>query len=114
MPALDLRKVVDTYLRESFRRQSPPRVSELAWQLGITRVTLTKNFRAITGIPLGAHLRQAQIDCAKRLLRSTNWSSSTIAHHAAFSSDRAFLRAFLQQTGMTPTQFRASDNPTTR
>ena len=104
----NLQTAVDAYLRDCFRLHTPPHVAELARRLGVTRLTLGKHFQAITGIHLGAYFKQEQIACAKRLLRSTNWKVATIARHAAFTSERSFIRAFVRTTGITPTAFRRS------
>ena len=103
-----LKNTVDSYLRRSYRNESPPHVSELALQLRLSRWTLNKQFRALTGTSLGRHLKERRMECAKRLLFSTNWNVCTIARRAAFSSVRSFRRAFMQHTGMTPSEFRRS------
>jgi len=49
---------------------------------------------------------EERIACAKRLLRTTNFSIAKIAKHAAFKDERSFHRAYRRETGNTPTAYR--------
>jgi AraC-like DNA-binding protein len=107
-----LKPHVDEYLQSCLASQVPPRVAQLATQLGISRYTLTTRFRSDEGLPLGKYLMRQQIACAKQLLRTTDLPVATIARRAGFASERAFHRAFLRETGTTPAKYRTSSNRT--
>ena len=101
-----LREEADAHLRSCFAQRRPPKVSELAAQLGISRVTLGKRFRRETGAALSEYFMRARIACAKKLLRTTNLSVARIARRAAFKDSRSFHRAFRRETGLTPARYR--------
>jgi transcriptional regulator GlxA family with amidase domain len=89
-----------------FRTGSVPRVDEMATMLSMSREGLTRAFRAATGQPPAEAFRCMQIRRAQHLLGSTEMATAEIARAAAFGSDRAFFRAFLRCTGVTPTDYR--------
>lgn len=94
------------YLSHCFRTASVPRVDEMARMLSISRETLTRAFRAATGVTPAEAFRRIQMRHAQNLLTTTHMSTSAIARAAAFGSNRAFYRAFLHYTGVTPTAYR--------
>jgi AraC-like DNA-binding protein len=91
---------------DCFARESPPRVGELAGQLGISRVTLNQLFRRVAGVSTSDYIKYLQVQRAKRLLVRTRLSTTAIGYIAAFGTRRTFHRAFRRHTGMTPAQYR--------
>lgn len=96
------------YLDYCFRVATVPRVGELASTLSMSREALTRSFTAATGRSPAAAFRAIQIARAKTLLAGSPASTQEIARASAFGSTRAFYRAFLRETGMTPSQYRRS------
>lgn len=94
------------YLRECFRRESPPRASELADRLHVSRTWLNKQFAARHGMTVNTFLKQEQLACAKHLLATTNLSITAVAYRAAFGTRRSRHRAFVRETGVTPAEYR--------
>lgn len=86
--------------------EEPPRVSELAEVLGVSRETLSRDFAAVYGTPLSAYLKQRQAGYAKRLLAQTELSTTRIAYLCGFGTRRTFYRAFKRATGLSPDQYR--------
>src|SRR6266850_2124802 len=99
-------KVIERYLRYCFRVESPPRVTELARFLGVSRVTLNRwarhNLRASTS----DYLKEQQLSEAMRLLRDTSMSTTSIGYRAGFGTRRTFYRAFTRRTGIGPAEYR--------
>lgn len=102
----DLIRRIDMYLESCFPKQTPPHVNEIALQLGMTRFTLGKKFRALYGVRLSAYFKHQQIACAKHLLAFTRMPISVVARHAAFHNAHTFRGAFRRVTGMSPRAYR--------
>lgn len=97
---------VEEYLDRCFSAEEPPRVSELASVLGISRESLSRDFGAWYGMPLSAYLKQRQITHAQALLDKSGLSTTRIAYVCGFGTRRTFYRAFKRVTGMSPDQYR--------
>jgi AraC-like DNA-binding protein len=83
-----------------------PRVDEFAALLHMSREHLTRSFRSATGMTPGFALRFLQLRRAVKLLETTDLSTAEVARAAAYGSTRAFYRAFLRATGMSPSTHR--------
>ena len=96
---------IDSYLEACLAAETPPRVSELARDLHVSRGTLVSAFKALERITPAKYFRQRQIASAKALLlgdRSVEW----VAHRVGYGTGRAFHRAFHAITGKTPGGYR--------
>ena len=80
-------------------------VESLAQQLGCTPDHLSRCFRAETGMPVMAYLREQRLSRAKDLLQDPKLNISEIAWACGFSSLNYFVRVFRQTTGRPPGQF---------
>jgi len=103
---VDLRVAVEEYLDRCFSTEEPPRVSELATVLGISRETLSRDFAASHGSSLSAYLKQRQVAHAQTLLAGTDFSTTRIAYLCGFGTRRTFYRAFKRATDSSPDQYR--------
>lgn len=102
----DLRKAVEEYLDRCFATEEPPRVTELAAVLGISRETLSRDFAASYRVPLSAYLKQRQLAHAQALLSQSDLSTTRIAYLCGFGTRRTFYRAFRRGTEMSPDEYR--------
>lgn len=102
----DLQVAVEEYLGRCMSAEEPPRVSELAAVLGISRETLSRDFASAFGTPLSAYLKTRQVAYAKMLLAHAELSTTRIAYLCGFGTRRTFYRAFKRETGMSPDQYR--------
>lgn len=83
-------------------------VDEVAHACHISRRTLFRMFDG-AGDSLAATLRKMRVQRAKRLLaRHRSHPPCTVAFGSGFASERQFYRAFQQETGMTPGEYRRS------
>lgn len=106
--------IVDGYLERCFLHEDPPRVSELARLLGISRESLSRRFAKVAGLSLAQYIKERQLDWAKTLLVTSRLTTKRIAYCSGFGTRRTFYRAFRQATGISPAHYRRSHNVSSR
>jgi transcriptional regulator GlxA family with amidase domain len=103
----ELLATIEEYLRDCFERESPPRVDELAQDVGLAPAALSRRFRRRYGIGLAEHLKRLQVDFAESLLRDSELTATQIAYRAGFGTRRTFFRAYRRLKGDTPDAYRS-------
>lgn len=78
----------------------------LAAELAISRSTLTRRFRAVTGETPGGYLTRWRMDLATVRLRDTDDTLDAIARSVGYISVYAFSRAFSRARHQAPGQYR--------
>ncbi|NKY35667.1 AraC family transcriptional regulator [Nocardia speluncae] len=81
-------------------------IESLAAELTISRSTLTRRFRAVTGAAPADYLTRWRMDLAAIRLRDTDDTLDTIARSVGYTSVYAFSRAFRRARSQAPGQFR--------
>jgi AraC family transcriptional regulator len=81
----------------------------IAQTVGIHPVHLSRVFRTHYHSTIGDYIRQLRIDFVCRELSATSTSLAEIAYKAGFYDQGHLSRTFKRFTGMTPTQYRASN-----
>ncbi|MBO2635429.1 helix-turn-helix transcriptional regulator [Shewanella algae] len=81
-----------------------PDIRRLAGSVGASTKTVTRLFKAETGMTYQQWRQQWRLLKAIELLSGAK-SVSEVAHNLAFSSDSAFIAFFKKQTGQTPLSF---------
>ena len=104
IPCSTLRREIDRYVLGCLEAATPPRVSELAQQLGTHPVSLARR-AAKCGLPeLRQMIASARADFLMQLLACTSLGVGTVASHFGYASvnslDR-FCRSHFQQTPTT-------------
>lgn len=97
-------RAVEERLRAEFSQ--PPSLSELARDAGVHPVHLARSFRAATGMPVGAFVRQLRLDWAEEQLVRTDRPLADLSAEAGFADQSHFTRLFRARTGQTPARFR--------
>lgn len=92
------------YVSEHYRE--PLTLDMLARNLGISRFHLSHVFSEKIGQHFSTYLSSIRADRARALLAGTELSVTEIAAEAGFESQRTFFRAFREQCGMTPLEYR--------
>ena len=65
-------------------------------------------FKALKGESIGAHISRLRIEAAARLLRYSALSIEDIAFNTGYEAPAALSKAFKNQYGITPTQYRTN------
>nr|WP_269799842.1 AraC family transcriptional regulator [Pseudofrankia saprophytica] len=80
----------------------------LAREVAVSRATLTRRFRAVTGDTPGAYLTRWRLDLAARRLRDGDEGLEAVAHSVGYTSVYAFSRAFRRARAMPPGHYRVA------
>ncbi|MBV8516295.1 MAG: helix-turn-helix transcriptional regulator [Acidobacteria bacterium] len=106
----EIREAIEQYLQHCFATETPPRVSDLAERLGMTREKVSRDFAAATGVALSDYLKAQQLALAQNLLASSKLSTTRIGYLSCFGTRRTFFRAFRRGTGMSPDEYRRASS----
>lgn len=85
---------------------------QLAKQLGINRTYLNALFQRHTNMSPGAYVMMLRLDEARRLLTISKKPLGEIAENLGFSSQSHFQNAFKKEFGLTPAEYRNSNQNT--
>ena len=80
-------------------------VDALASRAGLSSRQFARRFRAAYGTPPAAYIKRLRLDGARTLL-SQGVSLSRVVHASGFGSTDGFRRAFVEQFGVTPREYR--------
>lgn len=98
--------------KESFILENGITVSRAAKLLGLPARQLSQAINRIYGASFSQYLNDKRVDRAKRLLcQNMNISVTEVYLAAGFGTKSHFHREFSRCTGMTPSAFRAQQNP---
>lgn len=78
----------------------------IAEQLDMSQTTLSRQFRAATGMSVNDAIQHVRIDKACKLLRQSEDPVEQIAKQAGYQNIKYFFVLFKKYTGKTPSQFR--------
>jgi len=80
----------------------------VASALGMSGRTVSRHVKEATGLNFGHYLRRCRIEAAACLLRDNARSISEAAYEVGYETPQHFARAFRQERGMSPTEYRKS------
>ncbi|TNM47168.1 helix-turn-helix domain-containing protein [Nocardioides albidus] len=89
------------------RLDRPVSLDEVASAFGLSVRTITRRFRAETGVTLGDWLAQARVERAKELLETTDAGVDRVADLAGFGTAAALRKHFRDRVGLSPQQYRS-------
>ena len=98
-----LLKVID-YVKENVGKVIE--TETLANMVCLTKSHLERLFREKLGTSPLQYILRTKIQCAQRLLMTTNYSIHVIAHEVGFDDPSYFIRVFRQKIGFTPQDYR--------
>ncbi len=88
-------------------------VEDLAESIGVSKHHLIREFTRATGGSPGRYLTQIRIENAKHLLAGSDYGVELIGQLVGYSNGNYFCKAFKNQTGMTPKEYRNSPSSDT-
>ncbi len=86
----------------------PLRVSDVLRVVPVSRRTLEQRFQQFLRRGIGEEIRRVHLARAKTLLATSILSMTEIARRSGYGSVHYLSRTFRKETGLTPTQFRAT------
>ncbi|MCM1449307.1 MAG: helix-turn-helix domain-containing protein [Clostridiales bacterium] len=87
-------------------------VNALASAVNMSRSTLARKLKSITGKTPLDFIREIKMQHACNLLRSRNYTISQVAEMLGFSDRRYFTSCFRKEMGMTPRDYQTQNTPT--
>jgi AraC family transcriptional regulator len=91
-------------LHEEFSQ--PLTINEMAADLGVSPVRLSRTFRRFYGEPIGDYLRRIRVQFACQKLADPEVDLAQVGIEAGFADQSHFTRMFKRVTGLTPGDFR--------
>jgi LacI family transcriptional regulator len=82
-------------------------IDHLAKAAHSSRRTLERKFTAVLGRSIASEIRRLRVECAKRHLADPNIRVKQAAVMSGFANEQRLYEAFLQQEGISPSQYRA-------
>ena len=82
-------------------------INELAQQFGVSQRSLTRRFKAATGVRATQYWQQLRIETAKDLLASSNLSIQEISYQVGYQDQGHLSRVFKLAMNQTPKDYRA-------
>lgn len=85
---------------------SPIQVSDVLRALHVSRRSLDRRFQQVLGRTPADEIRRVHLERAKHLLADTDMPVPNVAAASGYGSREYLARAFKQQTGLSPSQYR--------
>lgn len=90
--------------------QEPITLTSLSKALCVSKYHLSRIFSSKLHLGFKEYLNSFRLDCATSMLRSTNQPITVLALEAGFESQRTFNRVFKNVYGVSPKEYRFSNN----
>lgn len=88
------------------RVREPVQMAEIAEEVGVHPVHLSRTFSSHYGCTMGEYLRRLRVEMAREDLVSTEKPLAVIAYDAGFSDQAHFTRVFKSIMGVPPGEYR--------
>jgi len=95
-----------TQLQSGFHKSESLEI--VASRMGMSPRSLTHHFRALTSLSRASYLRRLRVRHAQELLQDCSRSVIGVAFACGYEELSSFLRAFRNETGLSPTAWRES------
>ena len=92
------------YLSQHYRE--PVTLSDLSRALGVSKSYLSHSFSQRIGVNFRTYVNTLRADHACLLLRNSDEAVMNIAYECGFESQRTFNRVFMEQYGVSPSEYR--------
>jgi len=98
-------EVAIQYIQDNYHR-SDISLQEVSDEVNLSQSHLSSQFKARTGTSYVKYLTALRMDKAKKLLKTSDQSVSTVAEMVGYPNTTNFYRHFQKQTEMTPAAYR--------
>ncbi len=109
LPNLDTNEYRQVSLAIQYAEQhldQPPKINQLAQRAGMSIYQLDRRMQSVFGLTTGQWILKSRLDRAQLLLKETEQSIAVVASKVGYADQSAFSRQFRAATGLTPNQFR--------
>lgn len=86
----------------------PPKLKDLAREIGMNEYNLKIGFRNVYGLPPFKYLQEYKLTYSQQLLRQGQMHVSEIAYAVGYTSASHYIEAFCKRFGSTPKKFMTS------
>lgn len=107
--AVKLRKIIDEMLTDTNLS-----VEDIGSRMGLGRVQLYRKTKALTGCSPNELIRNARLEKASQLLKTTDMTIAEITYEVGFSSPSYFTKCYKEQFGVNPTDTGARKKNSTK
>lgn len=87
----------------------PPKTDDLAAVAGMSRTAFIQRFTQLLGSAPGRYALRLRMTDAEILLSETRFTTAEVAYRTGYDAPEAFSRAFKREHGVSPAEWRASD-----
>lgn len=108
---LQLVQQADAYIADHYTEDIY--LDTIAGSLHVSAKHLSKVYKQQQNINISDQLCFVRVEQAKELLKNSNLTITAIMHQTGFVSRATFLRSFKKYTGISPSIYRAMQNPST-
>ena len=84
-------------------------LEDIASVVGVSPNYLNSLFKKEKGVTIQKYIRSRRIEAAKNMLRYSDYKETEIAEILAFSGPSHFIKAFREDVGMTPKEYRSKN-----
>lgn len=87
-------------------RKNKDNVEEIAHAAGMSRTSLYRKLKAITGLSINEYIRNFKLDRAANLIKEEAYSVSQAAYEVGFNDLKYFRKVFKEKYGDSPSMFK--------
>lgn len=87
--------------------QGTDNVDLIAQEIGMSRTSLYRKLKAITGLSINEYIRNLKIERAAELIKNKNFSVSQASYEVGFNNLKYFRKVFKEKFGKTPREFKS-------
>ncbi|PKD17701.1 hypothetical protein APR41_05695 [Salegentibacter salinarum] len=82
-------------------------VDLISQKVGMSRTSLYRKLKAITGLSINEYIRNLKIERAAELIKNENFSVSQASYEVGFTNLKYFRKIFKEKFGKTPREFKS-------
>lgn len=82
-------------------------VDLISQDIGMSRTSLYRKLKAITGLSINEYIRNLKIERAAELIKNENFSVSQASYEVGFNNLKYFRKIFKEKFGKTPQEFKS-------